>query len=397
MAAAADGVGSDKAELKRLLKRAVDEPVHMAFALDGAGKAVIQLDKMKQPKALEKQLKDGVSNAKAVRFGTVAVDKNDPKRVTFMVNKAAGGAARKLAIALKGTGFTKITITSEDGVAEEAQGEDEEEAQGEDDLAAPAAAAQADADAPAPPPAAAAPAAAAGPDAAALTSQLTALVKQMLEAIQKTPSAKAVLAKLATDAQASLKGSDLDQAAAGIESLRQAIADSAGQGPAAGSPAGSAPPAGPAAAAANGAAAAQAGTGNAADPAVAQKLQKSKAAWSATRSKVDADLQKLRKAIADATKGDDTAQDIEKLFGTAVQPLLETLGDELTELLDRAEKADGGERNTVMAEVQRVIASHTQYVSSNPVISHLDDNPFLPVSIGKTLSATLSTLSAIVR
>ncbi len=371
---AGESIGDDKGDLKRLLKIAIKEPVHMAFAIDG-NQSAIKLDKVKNPKALMKLLQDGMPSAKIVRFGTAIVDAEEPKKVTFQINKlAGGGTAKKLAKALKGTGFSKVTLMTEDGEVEEAQ-EEEEEPQEEPTAAAGAAA---DPEAPAAP-AAAAPEPAAE-DAGALTGQLTALVKQMVEVIKKDPSAKAALAQLATDAQASIKGGDLRQAAAGIEILRQAIADASGPGAAA-APANGATPA----------------NGKAAGSATAQQLAKSKTAWTATRTKVDADVQKLKKAIADATKNDNGGHDIEKLFDTAVQPLMETLSDELSELLDRASQAQDSERGGVMADVQRVIATHLKFVESNPIIGHLDDNPFLPISIGKTLTATLQTLSGIAK
>ena len=122
-----ESVGSDKAELKKMLKIALQQPVNMAFALGGDGKAIIQMHKIKQPRALEKGLKeaDGTKNH---RFGTVIIDPDSPKVAKFVVNKPVGGFARKLVIALKGTGFKKIQIVTEDGGAvEEAENEEDEE------------------------------------------------------------------------------------------------------------------------------------------------------------------------------------------------------------------------------------------------------------------------------
>ena len=121
-----ESVGSDRAELKRMLKLAMDKPIHMAFALDGNGKAMVKVDKLKQPKALEKVLKEGDKDSKLHRFGTVTIDPDDKKVAVFMINKAAAGFARKLTVALKGTGFSKVRIVMEDGTtAEEAADEDE--------------------------------------------------------------------------------------------------------------------------------------------------------------------------------------------------------------------------------------------------------------------------------
>ena len=459
---AAESVGSDKGELKRMIKRASSgDPVHMAFAMGKDGKAVIKVDKMKQPKALEKLLKDGMPDAKNLRFGTIEIDPDDEKVVRFVVNKAVGGAAGKLAVALKGTGYSKIQIVLDDGSSvEEAQGEDEDgdaggdadavaakSAAGDSDDAGDGAESGADASASsntdsgtgdagagadsadsaaqsgldatpevgAEAAGADAATATATPNAATLTSQLTGLVKQMLGVIQKDPSQKAMLAQLATDAQASLKRGDLDQTAAALEILREAITVS-GQGSAGAN--GAAPAAADAAGPANGGAPPAppvpgnvatpqadggtpappaAGAGASADPAATQKLHKSRAAWAATRAKVQSDLDNLNKAVMDATDGEDSGADLAASFKSAVQPVMDTLGDELSDLLGRAAQADDSERPKLMAQARETIASHLQYVQSNPVISHLDDNPFVKLSIGKLLSGTLNTLSAIVK
>lgn len=245
--AVGQSAGMEKADLKRLLQSAREEPVQVAFALGGDGKAIVQLDKRKPGRALEKALKDDAPDSKNHRWGTAMVDPDDPKLIKFMVNKAGGGMARKLVVALKGTGFSKVQIVLEDGSAVEMHEEADDTTQdknagpqttrpeppGADDASAGDSldatddgASTGQADAPAddgqslgqPPGQPSAPA-----DPKELARELTALVKQMLDVIRQDPSQKVALAELATDAQASLKRGDLDQAAAGIEVLRQAL------------------------------------------------------------------------------------------------------------------------------------------------------------------------------
>lgn len=219
---AAASAGMEKGELKRMLRFAREEPVSVAFALGGDGKVIVQLDKRKPGRALERALKDDAPDSKNHRWGTAVVDPDDPKLVKFVVNKAGGGMARKLVVALKGTGFSKVQIVLEDGSAVEAH--EEEDATAGDDAgsgqaAAPdgsQAATQAGARSDAGP-------SSGQPDPKELTRDLTGLVKRMLEVIRQDPSQKAALAELATDAQASLKRGDLDQAAAGIEVFRQVL------------------------------------------------------------------------------------------------------------------------------------------------------------------------------
>ena len=381
MAKAMEGVGSDRAELKKLLKLSADKPVHMAFALGADGKAVIQLDKLKPARTLEKSLKEGLDGGKNYRFGTVSIDPEDPQVVQFVVNKTVGGCGRKLVVALKGTGFKKIRIVTEDGEAvEEAE---DEEGEPEDGAATQRVPADRDEDAtlraePAPP---ATPTKWGRPDPETLTQQLTEMVKQMLGVIKHNPSQKTALAGLATDAQVSLKRGDLDQAAAGIEILRLAIAtQTQTQTPTA--PASLSPSAD--------------GTGPAPDPAALQKIQKSRVAWTATRAKVDGELQRLTKAILGAGTGEDLSG-FEDEFQSVVTPLLDELDDTLADTLDRAGQAAGAEYAQLLDEARRTVERYTALVQASPVISGLDRNPFVPLAIGKTLTGTLSALAVIIR
>ena len=259
-AAVSEPVGMEKPELKKMLRLARKKPMRAAFALDGQGKAIIVLHKRKQPRALAKDLKDQAPDLKNHRFGMVHIDPENPKVACFTVNKAVGGMARKLVIALKGTGCPKVQIILDDGTPlETAEGEPEEDQEDqedgqqldddddddEDSTDAPDVADQDHADAHAQDPGSDAtdaaptdPAASASgqPDAAALSQTLTGLVRQMMAVIAQDPSQKAGLAELATDVQACLKRGDLAQAAAGLEVLRQAI-ESAGAGSANNGPA----------------------------------------------------------------------------------------------------------------------------------------------------------------
>ena len=330
--------GMGRADLKRMLKFASEEPVRVAFALGGDGKAILVMDRRKPARTLEKELKEAAPDSRNHRFGTAAVDEAQPTLVTFMVNKQAGGVARKLVVALKGTGFSKVEVGTEDG------GPPERAEEGQDDAAAPGSGAapgqdvaaaggppgagavpgarpgalggaagaaagartaaalggaaagppglapNATADATANPAASAAPGAASGtsagaaagaafgaalgqppaarpgqsgaaaptaagmappgqaqaaqagqaagapgaaapPDTGAMVAELVPLVHQIQAIAAKDPAQKAPLTKLATAAQASLRRAmlslapaDLDQAAAGIERVRAAVA-----------------------------------------------------------------------------------------------------------------------------------------------------------------------------
>lgn len=114
-AAGAGEAGMGAADLRKLLKLAQKQPVRAAFALGGDGKAVLVLDRRKPPRALAKQIKDGAPDSRNHRFGTASVDPSEPKLVRFTVNRSGGGFVRKLAIALRGTGYNKVEIATGGG------------------------------------------------------------------------------------------------------------------------------------------------------------------------------------------------------------------------------------------------------------------------------------------
>ena len=382
----------DKGELKKLLMTSKKQPVNCALAL-GDGKTtalgLILLDRVKAPKAVEKELTKQFPDAKNARWGTAVVDvDDDPKLVKFAINKAISGMAKRLVKSLKGTGISKVSLVLEDGTPLESDAEEDDE-QAPAPGAQPASAAPGEAAQPAQPspePAAAAPSGPAqagtspaapgqpksGPDLQALTKTLTDLVRQMLAAIAQNPSAKSQLTELAGAAQASLKRGDAQQTQAGIEALRNALAKAGSTAP------GSAP--GPQA------------------PTPSPAIAKARQAWVATRQKVDADISNLHDAFTAAFKDHGRQGDLTKAFRDRVDSVLETLDEALAHKLDAVNGAtDAGERAKLVQEAHTLIDGYNKHVASDPTIAELDKNPFVPLSIQKTMTATLTALSKAIR
>ena len=89
--------------------------------------ALIMLDKIKQPRAISKELEKMYGEIATPRWGTAFVDVDaDPKLVILTLNKPTPGFARKMKKTLKGTGFAKVQVRLEDGTLDEAVGEEEE-------------------------------------------------------------------------------------------------------------------------------------------------------------------------------------------------------------------------------------------------------------------------------
>jgi hypothetical protein len=359
--------GMDKQDMKRLLMKSKKEPVNCAIG-QGADPSValLLLDKVKAPKAVEKELAKQIPEAKNTRFGTAVVDVDeDPKLVLFYVNKPTAGIAKKLVKTLKGTGFSKVKILLEDGSAVEDGAADEGDAppqpgQPQADPAqasAPAAAAEPH---PAAPPAA--PPAAADPGA--LPRMLTDLVKRLAQA---DASRQTGLKGLALEAQARLKAGDPAGASAAIEQLRAAL-DEIG-------------PASPA-------------TGGAPAPAAAAAYAKARVAWLATRQKLETDIGKLQTVFASAFKDHAMSADLSAAFQSRVEKVLVQLDSELAHKLDAVAKAaDPAQHAKLVGEARQIMQRYETYVAGDPTLAELDANPFVPLSIQKTLITTLSVLS----
>jgi hypothetical protein len=403
----------EKPVMKQMLVKSKKEPVNCAVAQGkDTATVLLLLDKIKSPKSVLKELEKQFPDTKNGRFGTAVVDTDaDPTLVEFHINKPASGMAKRLVKTLKGTGFTKVKLVFDDGSTE--AGSDEEEAQG-------ASAPQARGGQPAPPPPpqsgeapAAPPAAAQPPDAPAspaasppddaaappaadtetnvaeLTQRVTGLVKQMLGVVAADPSRLNELKALAGKAQASLKAGDLTSASDAADALEAALG---GAGAAANAPAASASPAAPSApSAADGQASPN---GQAAPQAAASTLAKSRQAWLATRSKLESDIGKLHGAFMSAYKDHGAVDKLEAAFKSRVEGVLGSLDESLAEKLDELGKAtDPAARGKLVQEARQIMQRYESFVASEPTIAALDTNPFVPLAIRKTLTATLTTLS----
>jgi hypothetical protein len=416
------------AEMKPILalsKRGT--PISCAIALTKEKEGVILLHKKLKPKKLLAELKKEAADAglaldpTTLRFGRAEVDVDvDPGLLTLIVNKDAPGAMRpKLLEQVRKAGYKAVEITTDAGL--ESESEEEDQSAAGQDAADPAdtAAATPGSPPPSPPPAGpglqptAAPqppppsaadagtpplgAAAAAPppggkqapaDAAALTKELTTLVREMVDFIDHNPARTVTLVRLATEAQISLKQGDLQKVEAGIEALRKALKQpaSAGGGAAPAPPRSGQPPA----------AAVQSGQrppANGADPAMVQRLKKTGQVWDATIAKMMRDLDQLSKTVTGASNDHELGESFEKEFQTVVEPLVKTVDRQLSDLLHGAAEAGSAEEHQrFLIEVRKAVGQLQKFVQSHPVIEHLDGNPFHPVAIGKTLNASLAAV-----
>ncbi len=428
--------GMDKADMKKLLVKSKKEPVNCAIGVgDNNAFGLLMLDRIKAPKAVEKELVKEIPAAKNTRWGTAMVDPDDdPKLVKITINKPISSMAKRLVKTLKGTGFTKVQILLEDGTAVEGAEEEDETA----------AAASADGAPPPPPPSAGEKPAY---DAAELARRLAELAARIPQASGGNAARQAELAKLATQANVNIKTNNLTYAATSIEQLRRAL-DTAPPPPPA--PPASAPaqdagalakelaalaPRIPQAAGDDAARRAELmklatdanvniktnnltyaatciaqlrraldGAGGGARPpdAATEKARetayqsgtygKSGAVWVATRTKVETELEKLRGAIVAAYRGQAFVSEIEAKFREKTAPVLQTLDTRLSDTLAEAGNApDAAARSKLIDRARKVMDEYRVYASNGP-LADLDSNPFTPVAIQSTVNATLTQL-----
>ena len=175
--------------------------------------------------------------------------------------------------------------------------------------------------------------------------------------------------KFATDANVNMKTNNLTYAAAAISQLAKALD--------------AAPPPPP-----SGAAGKNAG---------AVVYAKSRMAWIATQQKVKSDIEKLRAELLATYKDESAVSQIEKSYQFVVTSLLATIDDSLADKLDEVTNATDAETRSKLIAEARGIMNRYQTAAANPIVADLDNNPFVPLSIQKTLTATLAGLSAAIR
>jgi hypothetical protein len=359
--------GMDKQKLKQLLAKSKQEPVNCAIGT-GADPALglLLLDRMKSPRAVEQDLVKETPGAKNTRFGRALVDPDDnPKLVKIIVNKPITGIARKLVKTLKGTGFSKVVILLEDGTELESYAEED----GTDQPAAihPAETAGGGAS---PPPAPGA----ARSDATALTHELAELIRRIAPILAALPARRDVLAGLANDANLQIKAGNLVHARAAIRQLAGALETAAREAVAA---KGVAPPP----------AAPQEGAPDA--------YAKPRAAWLAARQKLAEQIERLRAEIVAIYREDGLAEALERTYSDQAQRLLAALDTSFADAMAAAGTApDEAARRQHVAEATSTLQRYRDFAAGEPLIDGLDDNPFVPLTIRRTLDATFAALSA---
>ena len=202
-------------------------------------------------------------------------------------------------------------------------------------------------------------------DLTALTRALAALVGQIKGLTDA--ARKGDLARLATQAGALLRSGNLAGAETAIDALRDALASSTTTSTET--------------------------TTSGDDSKRSESYGRAGRAWIGTRGRVQTDIEKLRAALVTTYQDDGIADEIESRFNTRVAKVMEGLDATLADTLAAASDAtDPNVRAERVSEAQAILARCQEFIDSEPLLDDLDANPFVPLQIRKTVTATLSAL-----
>ena len=120
-----------------------------------------------------------------------------------------------------------------------------------------------------------------------------------------------------------------------------------------------------------------------------ERLTQAAKGWRETHRQADARIDALKKAIQSHYAGGHPAllQEIEKGVGK-LDGVLDNVDHSLADVMASAGKADESARKNELATAKALLTKYITYVTSEPLIAHMDGNPF---GVKTDLKVLLST------
>jgi hypothetical protein len=121
-------------------------------------------------------------------------------------------------------------------------------------------------------------------------------------------------------------------------------------------------------------------------------VNKARLEWEAARKKVRAELQRMQQAIVLAVEDE---SDAEQVTAASVDlfDVLDVLDESLIDILDDLLNAeDGGRRFALRQQALAKLDEYADYVATDELVQSIDDNPFTKVQVRSTLESTLRNL-----
>ena len=155
----------------------------------------------------------------------------------------------------------------------------------------------------------------------------------------------------------------------------------------------------PSASAQSSSASAQASSAPASGDVKAKALSEAPQVWQVTRSVMSKNIDQLRAAIKAeyANEAPELNSEIDK--GVAqMNRIMEHLDHRLAEQLEKAHQAkDEAARRAELAKAKALLTEHIKYVQSEPLIAHIDSNPFgVQTNLKKTLLASFTHVAKVI-
>jgi hypothetical protein len=136
---------------------------------------------------------------------------------------------------------------------------------------------------------------------------------------------------------------------------------------------------------------------DAAPPAPKPALETAPQVWSVTQRVVKSRIDQLKAAILEtfAAEGADMVKDVEKNVAK-LDAVFTRLDDDLATILERtAATTDAKDRADGLKLAKALLAEHIRFVKSEPMITHIDSNPFgIATNLQATLTKTLKHVAS---
>jgi hypothetical protein len=121
-------------------------------------------------------------------------------------------------------------------------------------------------------------------------------------------------------------------------------------------------------------------------------LQKARLAYDAARKKAHGEVVKLQQAMLAEFQGDPELPEAQKA-ALKLEAALAGFDDQLLDKLDEAINANTPElREERQLDAADIVDNYFAYLQGHPFLNQVDENPFVKVSVGSTLAATLNLL-----
>lgn len=114
--------------------------------------------------------------------------------------------------------------------------------------------------------------------------------------------------------------------------------------------------------------------------------------WESVKKTVGVDILKLEKAILEDYAGDPVESEV-RIKIRKLDEVLKGFDDLLQDKLDEAMNMTDDQKEPLHQEALAIINRYQTYVDGDPFIKDIDANPFIPMSIAKTVTTVLNSLA----